>query len=66
MIRPVSYTHLFENGVPCSPQQGAGFVVAKSDEKTETACVEFLKWFTDTQQNTAFSITCLLYTSRCV
>ena len=47
----------FENGVPCSPQQGAGFVVAKSDEKTETACVEFLKWFTDTQQNTAFSIT---------
>ena len=32
-------------------------MVAKSDEKTETACVEFLKWFTDTQQNTAFSIT---------
>ena len=47
----------FENGVACSPQQGAGFVVTKSDEKTETACVEFLKWFTDTQQNTAFSIT---------
>ena len=36
----------FEHGKPCSPQQGAGFVVTKSDEKKETACVEFLKWFT--------------------
>ena len=25
---------------PCAPQQGAGFVVTKSDEKRETACVD--------------------------
>lgn len=46
----------FKDGEPCAPQQGAGFVVTKSDEKKETACVEFLKWFTDKEQNTAFSI----------
>ena len=43
----------FEHG---SPQQGAGFVVTKSDEKKETACVEFLKWFTAKEQNTDFSV----------
>ncbi len=46
----------FQNGEPCAPQQGAGFVVTKSDEKRETACVEFLKWFTDKEQNTDFSV----------
>ena len=46
----------FEHGKPCSPQQGAGFVVTKSDEKKETACVEFLKWFTAKEQNTDFSV----------
>lgn len=46
----------FEGGTACAPQQGAGFVVTKSDERKETACVEFLKWFTDKEQNTAFSI----------
>ena len=46
----------FENGTPCAPQQGAGFVVTKSDKKKEMACAEFLKWFTDKEQNTAFSI----------
>lgn len=46
----------FKDGKPCSPQQGAGFVVTKSDERKESACVEFLKWFTDKEQNTAFSI----------
>lgn len=46
----------FEGGAPCAPQQGAGFVVTKSDERTETACVEFLKWFTEAQRNTEFSI----------
>ena len=35
---------------------GAGFVVTKSDEKKETACVEFLKWFTAKEQNTDFSV----------
>lgn len=46
----------FKEGEPCAAQQGAGFVVTKSDEKKETACVEFLKWFTDKAQNTDFSI----------
>ena len=30
--------------------------MTKSDEKTETACVEFLKWFTAKEQNTDFSV----------
>lgn len=46
----------FENGEPCAAQQGAGFVVTKSDEKHESACVEFLKWFTAKEQNTDFSV----------
>lgn len=46
----------FEGAVPCAPQQGAGFVVAKSDERTEEACVEFLKWFTAKEQNTSFAL----------
>ena len=46
----------FKDGKPCAPQQGAGFVVTKSDEKKETACVEFLKWFTAKEQNTDFSV----------
>ena len=45
-----------EHAKPCSQQQGAGFVVTKSDEKKETACVEFLKWFTAKEQNTDFSV----------
>ncbi|WP_080799029.1 extracellular solute-binding protein [Arabiibacter massiliensis] len=47
---------VFEGGVACSPQQGAGFVVAKADAKTEAACVEFLKWFTDGERNVSFSV----------
>lgn len=46
----------FENGTPCAPQQGAGFAVTKSSEKKEVACVEFLKWLTDKEQGTSFSI----------
>ncbi len=46
----------FAGGVSCAPQQGAGFAVAKSDERTELACVEFLKWLTEKEQNTSFSI----------
>lgn len=46
----------FAKGTPCAPQQGAGFVVTKADERTETACVEFLKWLTAKEQNTGFSI----------
>ena len=46
----------FKGATPCAPQQGAGFAVAKSDEKRETACVEFLKWFTSKEQNSTFAI----------
>lgn len=46
----------FENGVPCAPQQGAGFVVTKADERTECACVEFLTWFTAKEQNAEFAV----------
>lgn len=46
----------FQGGEPCSPQQGAGFVVTKSDEQRERACVEFLKWFTAREQNTEFAV----------
>ncbi len=35
-------------------QQGAGMVVSKSDEKHEYAAVEFLKWFTQAQNNLRF------------
>ena len=47
---------VFEDGKACAPQQGAGFVVTKSDERKERACVEFLKWFTAKEQNTDFAV----------
>ncbi len=60
------YTYPIENvtlPVPnfagCDPyvvQQGAGMSVAASDEKTEYACVVFLKWFTEAERNVRFSI----------
>ncbi len=37
-------------------QQGAGMSVLKSDEKTEYACTVFLKWFTEAERNTEFSV----------
>lgn len=40
---------------PFAVQQGAGMAVIKSDAKTEEAAVAFLKWFTDEEQNAAFS-----------
>ncbi|MDL2206879.1 extracellular solute-binding protein [Eubacteriales bacterium OttesenSCG-928-N13] len=36
-------------------QQGAGMVVTKTNDKEEYASVEFLKWFTNTQNNIVFS-----------
>ncbi len=47
---------VFEHGVPCTMQQGAGFAVAKSDDRSEQACVEFLKWLTAREHNTAFAM----------
>lgn len=38
------------------PQQGAGMAITKSDSKHEYAVTEFLKWFTDSDRNTTFSI----------
>lgn len=46
----------FENGKSFAVQQGAGMVVTKSDEAKETACAEFLKWFTQLDQNVKFSV----------
>lgn len=46
----------FEGTEPCAVQQGAGMAVIRSNEKKERAAVEFLKWFTDVEQNTQFSV----------
>lgn len=48
-------TPVFEGGEAFAVQQGAGMVVAKSNEATEYAATLFLKWFTDSQRNAAFS-----------
>lgn len=45
---------VFEGGERCAVQQGAGMVVSKSDEKHEYAAVEFLKWFTEADNNLQF------------
>lgn len=41
----------FEDCDPYIVQQGAGFVMTKSDQKTEYACSIFLKWYTETERN---------------
>ena len=46
----------FENTEPYAVQQGAGMSVISSDEQKEYACAVFLKWFTEEDQNIAFSI----------
>ncbi len=45
---------IFEGGRRCAVQQGAGMVVSKSDERHEYAAVEFLKWFTQAENNLQF------------
>lgn len=43
----------------CSPvaaQQGAGMIVTKGTDAQIRACVEFLKWFTQPENNIAFSV----------
>ncbi|HBV66986.1 MAG TPA: ABC transporter substrate-binding protein [Clostridiales bacterium] len=39
-----------------SVQQGAGMAVVKSSTQKEKAAIEFLKWFTDVEQNISFCI----------
>lgn len=46
----------FDGKTKSAVQQGAGIVVLKSDEQKELATVEFLKWFTDNEQNLSFSV----------
>lgn len=47
----------FENSERFSVQQGAGMVVTKAGSEAEIkASVEFLKWFTDTEQNIRFAV----------
>lgn len=55
---PIDYITIpapvFENGRHYAVQQGAGMVVARSDERHEYAAVEFLKWFTQAENNLQF------------
>ncbi|MDE5577537.1 MAG: extracellular solute-binding protein, partial [Oscillospiraceae bacterium] len=46
---------VFEGGHAVSVQQGAGMVVTKSTPEEEAAAVLFLKWFTEPENNIAFS-----------
>ncbi|MDD3218772.1 MAG: extracellular solute-binding protein [Lachnospiraceae bacterium] len=47
----------FENAVEhVAVQQGAEYAVLKTSEAEELASVEFMKWFTDAEQNIEFSI----------
>ncbi len=45
----------FEGAQPMAVQQGAGMVVTKSTPERERAVVEFLKWFTQPEQNMRFA-----------
>lgn len=46
---------VFEGGQAVSIQQGAGMVVTKSTPEEEAAAALFLKWFTESENNIAFS-----------
>lgn len=46
----------FKDGQAYAVQQGAGFVVTKGDDAHIEGSIEFLKWFTDVNQNIKFSI----------
>lgn len=46
----------FADGEKWAVQQGAGMVVTKGSEDEIKASVEFLKWFTEPENNTGFSV----------
>lgn len=46
----------FKDGENYSVQQGAGMVVTKSSEEEVKASVEFLKWFTQSENSIEFSV----------
>ena len=56
--RPIDYLVLpapvMEGGEDVQIQQGAGMAVTKSDDAHEYASVEFLKWFTQKENNLRF------------
>lgn len=60
LIRPaepfISPVPVFEGGQKIAIQQGAGMVVVKSSPKEEAASVEFLKWFTEAENNIGFAL----------
>ncbi|MGO4971525.1 extracellular solute-binding protein [[Clostridium] aminophilum] len=47
---------MFEDGERYAVEQGAGMALTASDEAKEKAAVEFLKWFTETENNIRFSL----------
>ena len=46
----------FADGEKWAVQQGAGMVVTKGSDEEIKACVEFLKWFTEPENDTGFSV----------
>lgn len=50
----VKMSPIFQGGQNYAVQQGAGMVVSKSDQQHEYAAVEFLKWFTQAENNLQF------------
>lgn len=46
----------FQGGEAYAVQQGAGMLVTNTDEKQTYAAVEFLKWFTQPEQNIRYSM----------
>ena len=46
----------FADGEKWAVQQGAGMVVTKGSDEEIKASVEFLKWFTEPENNTGFSV----------
>lgn len=46
----------FEGTQPCAIQQGAGMAVSKSSEKSQYGASLFLKWFTQEERNSLFSV----------
>jgi multiple sugar transport system substrate-binding protein len=53
LILPYPY---FEEGTQYAMQQGAGMCISRSDYIHEYASAEFLKWFTQVEQNTEFAV----------
>lgn len=47
---------VFEGGEAYAVQQGAGMVVTRGTGEEEAASMEFLKWFTELENNIAFSV----------